>query len=131
MKCRKQRRRLQSESGTTLSIEALDVTAVPAPTDLRLRKIIDESARDLGFTTKTLPSGAGHDAQDMARLVPSGMIFVPSVGGISHSPKEFTHPQDMANGATVLLHTILRLDAWDAEDAINRRPTAKRLRCGF
>ena len=57
-----------------------------------------------------MPSGAGHDAQDMATIVPTGMIFVPSKGGISHSPKEFTSAKDMANGANVLLHTILALD---------------------
>ena len=58
-----------------------------------------------------MPSGAGHDAQDMAHIVPVGMIFVPSVEGISHSPREYTSPEDMANGATVLLHTVMRLDA--------------------
>ena len=103
-------KQIASDSGTTITFSALDVTAVPAPTDQRLRRLINESARAIGLTTKTLPSGAGHDAQDMARLVPTGMIFVPSVAGISHSPKEFTHAKDMANGATVLLHTILRLD---------------------
>jgi N-carbamoyl-L-amino-acid hydrolase len=101
---------IASESDTTITFSALDVTAAPAPTDKRLRTMIDESARAIGLTTKTMPSGAGHDAQDMARIVPTGMIFVPSIAGISHSPKEFTHPKDMANGATVLLHTILRLD---------------------
>lgn len=57
-----------------------------------------------------MPSGAGHDAQDMARIAPTGMIFVPSVNGISHSPKEYTQAEDMANGANVLLQTILRID---------------------
>ena len=57
-----------------------------------------------------MPSGAGHDAQEIARIAPVGMIFVPSVDGISHSPKEFTRPQDMANGANVLLQTVLRID---------------------
>ncbi len=57
-----------------------------------------------------MPSGAGHDAQDVARVAPVAMIFVPSVGGISHSPKEYTRPADMANGANVLLQTILRID---------------------
>ena len=61
--------------------------------------------------TKYLPSGAGHDAQYMAQICPTGMIFCPSVGGISHSPKEFTKPQDVVNGANVLLQTILALDA--------------------
>ena len=57
-----------------------------------------------------MPSGAGHDAQDMALIVPTAMIFVPSRGGISHSPREFTSAKDMANGANVLLNTILALD---------------------
>ena len=82
----------------------------PAPTDSRIRSLISEAARELGLTTKLMPSGAGHDAQDMARLGPVGMIFVPSVGGISHSPREFSQPEDIANGANVLLHTLLKLD---------------------
>jgi N-carbamoyl-L-amino-acid hydrolase len=57
-----------------------------------------------------MPSGAGHDAQAMATIAPTGMIFVPSVGGISHSPKEFTRLTDIVNGVNVLLHTILRID---------------------
>jgi N-carbamoyl-L-amino-acid hydrolase len=57
-----------------------------------------------------MPGGAGHDAQNMATIAPTGMIFVPSVGGISHSPKEFTPPQDMAKGAYVLLQSILKID---------------------
>ena len=83
---------------------------IPAPTDSRIRSLISEAARELGLTTKLMPSGAGHDAQDMARLGPVGMIFVPSVGGISHSPREFSQPEDIANGANVLLHTLLKLD---------------------
>jgi len=83
---------------------------IPAPTDSRIRALIDQSAKELGLSTKQMPSGAGHDAQDMARLAPVGMIFVPSVGGISHSPREFSRPNDIANGANVLLHTLLKLD---------------------
>ena len=83
---------------------------IPAPTDARIRSLIDQSAKELGLNTKQMPSGAGHDAQDMARLAPVGMIFVPSIGGISHSPKEFSRPQDITNGANVLLHTLLKLD---------------------
>ncbi len=57
-----------------------------------------------------MPSGAGHDAQDMAHVAPMGMIFVPSQGGISHAPKEYTAPVDLANGADVLLRTLLAID---------------------
>jgi N-carbamoyl-L-amino-acid hydrolase len=102
--------KIAADTGTAISFAALDVTAVPAPTDPRLRKVIQEAATDLGLTTKVMPSGAGHDAQDIARIAPIGMIFVPSVGGISHSPKEFTTASDMANGASVLLQSILRVD---------------------
>jgi N-carbamoyl-L-amino-acid hydrolase len=57
-----------------------------------------------------MPSGAGHDAQMAALICPMGMIFVPSVGGVSHSPKELTSWKDCANGANALLHTVLALD---------------------
>lgn len=83
---------------------------IPAPTDPRIRGIIDQSAKELGLTTKQMPSGAGHDAQDMARLGPVGMIFIPSIGGISHSPKEFSRPKDIENGANVLLGALMKLD---------------------
>jgi N-carbamoyl-L-amino-acid hydrolase len=83
---------------------------IPAPTDPRIRAIIDQSAKELGLTTKQMPSGAGHDAQDMACLGPVGMIFIPSIGGISHSPKEFSRPKDIENGANVLLGAVMRVD---------------------
>src|SRR4029079_1908730 len=102
--------KIAADTGTTISLASLDVTAVPPPTDPRLRKVIQEAATDLGLTTKLMPSGAGHDAQDIARIAPIGMIFVPSIGGISHSPKEFTTASDTANGASVLLQSILRVD---------------------
>jgi len=57
-----------------------------------------------------MQSGAGHDTQHMAAITPAAMIFIPSVGGISHSPKEFSTPKDMENGANVLLQTILAID---------------------
>jgi N-carbamoyl-L-amino-acid hydrolase len=91
-------------------------TNIPAPTDPRIRAIIDSSAKAFGLTTKQMPSGAGHDAQDMARLGPVGMIFIPSIGGISHSPKEFSRAQDIENGANVLLHSLLALDKKLAAD---------------
>ncbi|MFL6276847.1 MAG: M20/M25/M40 family metallo-hydrolase, partial [Blastocatellia bacterium] len=97
-------------TGTTFGFNEVNAI-VPALTDVRLRKLIDDTAKGLGLTTKQLPSGAGHDAQEMANLGPVGMIFIPSVGGISHSPREFSRPDDIANGANVLLHSLLKLDA--------------------
>lgn len=102
-------RQIASDSGTKFDFKEINVN-IPAPTDAGVRTLIADAARELGLTTKLMPSGAGHDAQDMARLGPVGMIFVPSVGGISHSPREFSRPADIANGANVLLHTLLKLD---------------------
>jgi N-carbamoyl-L-amino-acid hydrolase len=95
---------------TPIRYDEIDVDVQPAPTDERMRRIIAASADDLGLSFKFMPSGAGHDAQDMAQITPTGMIFVPSAKGISHSPKEFTSAQDMANGASVLLRTVLEID---------------------
>ncbi|MCI0697387.1 Zn-dependent hydrolase [candidate division KSB1 bacterium] len=101
---------ISQKTGTKISFSSIPTNSIPALTDECVRKIIAESARDLGLSFKLMPSGAGHDAQDMARIAPAGMIFVPSAGGISHSPKEYTKPEDMANGANVLLQTILKID---------------------
>ena len=68
---------------------------------------IEAVCTSLGIRSRRLPSGAGHDAQMMATLGPMGMIFVPSVGGISHAPKEFSRWEDCARGADVLLQTVL------------------------
>ncbi len=81
-----------------------------ALSDPSVRRAIGDAVGGLGLTSQVMPSGAGHDAQDLARITPMGMIFVPSVKGISHSPLEFTRPEDVVNGANVLLQTILRLD---------------------
>jgi len=101
--------KIASDSKTKFDFKEINVN-IPAPTDPQIRSSISDAARELGLTTKLMPSGAGHDAQDMARLGPVGMIFVPSVGGISHSPREFSRPEAIANGANVLLHTLLKLD---------------------
>jgi len=95
---------------TPIRFTEIDVASPPAPTDLRMRRVIAAAAEDLGMSYQLMPSGAGHDAQDMAAIAPTGMIFVPSVDGISHSPQEFTSAIDMANGANVLLKTVLAID---------------------
>ncbi len=81
-----------------------------APTNEYIRRTIADVATELGHSTLRMPSGAGHDAQSIALLGPIGMIFIPSVGGISHSPQEFTHPEDIVDGANVLLNTLRKLD---------------------
>ena len=75
-----------------------------------IRDIIERSAQGMGLSSRRMPSGAGHDAQSIALFAPVGMIFVPSVDGISHAPEEFTEPQDITNGANVLLRTLLEID---------------------
>jgi N-carbamoyl-L-amino-acid hydrolase len=79
----------------------------PALATPEVQASIEAASTTLGFKHMRLPSGAGHDAQSMARLGPMGMIFVPSVGGVSHSPKELTKWADCANGAQVLMLAVL------------------------
>jgi N-carbamoyl-L-amino-acid hydrolase len=108
-KIRAEADQIATASKVTFDFKELN-TNIPAPTDPRIRAIIDSAAKELGLTTKQMPSGAGHDAQDMARIGPVGMIFIPSIGGISHSPKEFSRPKDIENGANVLLGAVMKLD---------------------
>ena len=81
-----------------------------ALTDEGIKDIVRLSARSLGLTSVDIPSGAGHDAQSMKGIAPIGMIFVPSRGGVSHAPSEYTSPQQITNGANVLLQTIIGMD---------------------
>ena len=97
------------QSGTEVHIQKVEHDP-PALADPEIQAKIEQAAAGLGLQTLRLPSGAGHDGQWMARLAPIGMIFVPSIGGISHSPRELTSWQDCANGANVLLQTVLLLD---------------------
>jgi N-carbamoyl-L-amino-acid hydrolase len=87
----------------------------PARTDLAMQAAIRDAAKSLDLATMDLPSGAVQDSQQIARIAPIAMIFVPSKDGISHSPKEFTSWQDVANGAEVLYRSLLLLD-----DRLNR-----------
>ena len=99
------------DMGTDFSFHTLDATAKPATMDEGIKSVIESVCKELEFSYRYMPSGAGHDAQDMARITPTGMVFVPSKGGISHSPEEFTTAADMAKGTNVLLQTILALDS--------------------
>jgi N-carbamoyl-L-amino-acid hydrolase len=101
---------LAKATGVSFEFEQFYVSRA-APTDERIRSSIDDAAAQLDLSSLRMPSGAGHDAQSIALLAPIGMIFIPSVGGISHSPEEFSQPQDVTNGANVLLHTLVELDA--------------------
>jgi N-carbamoyl-L-amino-acid hydrolase len=77
--------------------------------DDKVREAFTNASKALGLKYTFLPSGAGHDTQSLAQICPTGMIFVPSVGGFSHSSKEFTGWEDCVNGANALLHAALIL----------------------
>ena len=69
--------------------------------------LVEPTARRLGHSTRRMPSGAGHDAQMLARVCPTAMIFTPSVNGLCHNLAEFTAPGDLERGANTLLHVLL------------------------
>ena len=81
----------------------------PVIFDAGMAAMIERTAKDLGFSVRRMTSGAGHDAQMMQRVAPTAMIFVPSVGGISHNVREYTKPEDLEAGANVLLKVMLEL----------------------
>jgi N-carbamoyl-L-amino-acid hydrolase len=81
----------------------------PVAFDESVVGLVEAVATEHGHAVKRMPSGAGHDAQMLARVCPSAMVFVPSVGGISHNPAEHTAPEDIEAGANVLLDVLLRL----------------------
>ena len=98
--------RIAAETGTVIDVAPMQFVA-PATCDDRLHDTIAESAAGCGLTALRMPSGAGHDAQWIADVTPMGMIFVPSRDGVSHSPREWSAPADLVNGANVLLGTTL------------------------
>jgi N-carbamoyl-L-amino-acid hydrolase len=107
--------RLQRHCDEMAAREGVSVTSrslarfAPVDFDERVISLVEEVAREQERTTMRMPSGAGHDAQMLARVCPAGMVFVPSVNGISHNPAEHTDDADLEAGANVLLHVLLRL----------------------
>ena len=81
----------------------------PVVFDPRVVSLVESTAECLGLSVQRMPSGAGHDAQILAEVCPAGMVFVPSVKGISHNPAEHTEPDDLVAGANVLLNTVVAL----------------------
>ena len=102
-------REIGSTTATTFAFNTI-VESAPAVSDARVMSWVESSARDLGLSSMKMPSGAGHDAQEIAQIAPMGMIFIPSVGGISHSQKEFSTAADITNGANVLLNAVIAAD---------------------
>ncbi|MEM9200418.1 MAG: M20 family metallo-hydrolase [Actinomycetota bacterium] len=83
----------------------------PVVFDERVVESVEHAALTHGLTVRRMPSGAGHDAQMLARVCPTGMVFVPSVNGLSHNPAEYTAAADLAAGANVLMQVMLDLAA--------------------
>lgn len=98
---------LAEREGVTISTERL-VRFEPVVFDAGLADAIEASARRFGFSHRRMTSGAGHDAQMIARIAPAAMIFVPSQGGISHNPREHTDDEQLIQGAQVLLDVVSR-----------------------
>jgi len=102
--------RLAKDEGVKIETQSLARFA-PVIFDKDIAALIARTAQRLGHSCRPMTSGAGHDAQMIARIAPTAMIFVPSIKGISHNPAEDTRPEHLAAGADVLLHTLLELAA--------------------
>ncbi len=101
-------RSLEKKYGVEVEIN-MPTTHSPAPLAPEVVNVIEQSARQVGIQAKRMNSGAGHDAQNMAERVKTGMIFVPSIRGISHAPMEWTEWDDIENGVRVLTQTLKTL----------------------
>ena len=99
-----------AENSTPIELDEFYLSGA-APTDERFRGWVESAARDLDLTYHRMPSGAGHDAQAVAHFAPMGMVFVPSVGGLSHHPDEYSRPEDIEAGVNVLLGALLKADS--------------------
>lgn len=101
---------LAETEGVTISVEGL-ARFEPVTFDAGIVRLIEAAAARHGLGCRRMTSGAGHDAQMMARLCPAAMIFVPSAGGISHNPREHTAAADLVAGAEVLLDVVRGMTA--------------------
>ncbi|NZD54616.1 Zn-dependent hydrolase [Rhizobium leguminosarum] len=99
---------LSTEEQVGISVERL-ARFEPVKFDQGIVGLIEKAARNRGLACRRMTSGAGHDAQMIARIAPSAMIFVPSIGGISHNPKEYTADEDLVAGTNILLDIVRRL----------------------
>lgn len=106
--------RLGEEERVEVTVERL-VRLEPVTFDAGVCAMVERAATERGLTVRRMTSGAGHDAQMIARLCPAAMIFVPSRDGISHSPREHTDPEHLVAGANVLLDVVTRLASTAAQ----------------
>ena len=101
-------RRIAAREGTRVQVETVSADT-PVPMDPAVIATIEGACRRLGYAFQRMPSGAGHDAMNMARIAPAGMIFIPCRGGISHNPDEYASPDDIVRGMDVLTETLAAL----------------------
>jgi N-carbamoyl-L-amino-acid hydrolase len=101
-------RQVEREEGVTITVDPL-VRTKPVQFDERIVRLIETVSKECGQIARRMTSGAGHDAQMIAAVAPAAMIFVPSIGGISHNPKEDTAIRHLEIGANVLLQCLMRL----------------------
>ncbi len=101
---------IAKETNTTISFKHSNLSNAPKMASKEIQDKMIEAAKSLDISFIKMQSGAGHDVQEMAALGPIGLVFIPSKDGISHNPKEYSSPAQMAKGANVMLHTVLLLD---------------------
>jgi beta-ureidopropionase / N-carbamoyl-L-amino-acid hydrolase len=103
---------ISRETNTKIDFENLNLGTSPTIASKEIQDKMIQAAEYLGISYIKMQSGAGHDVQEMAKLAPIGLVFIPSKDGISHNPKEYSSSLEMANGANLILHTIL---LWDKD----------------
>jgi N-carbamoyl-L-amino-acid hydrolase len=101
---------IAQETNTKIQFENLNLGTTPTFASQEIQEKMITAAKSLGISYIKMQSGAGHDVQEMAKLGPIGLVFIPSKDGISHNPKEYSSPSEMAKGANVMLQTVLLLD---------------------
>lgn len=106
----KRAEKIAMETKTDISFEHLNLSSTPTFASPEIQQRMIQATKSLNISFIKMQSGAGHDVQEMAVLAPIGLVFIPSKDGISHNPKEYSSPAQMAKGANIMLHTVLLLD---------------------
>lgn len=101
-------KRIAADSGVEITID-MWMDEDPIPMNKQIVEVIEKQAKENGFNYKMMHSGAGHDSQIIAPVIPTAMIFVPSREGISHNPLEYTSPEQLAVGVQALMGSLYAL----------------------
>jgi N-carbamoyl-L-amino-acid hydrolase len=110
MDIEKRAEQIAKETNTEILFENLNLASTPTMASKEIQDKMIQATESLGISYIKMQSGAGHDVQEMGKLGPIGLVFIPSKDGISHNPKEYSTPKEMANGANIMLRTVLLLD---------------------